>query len=229
MREFVQGQGKTTAAAALASEEGKRTGRRIISNIHMNLPDYQHFDIAWFLEHVADHEIEDCILVLDEMYQLADNRSSQTKLNKLLTYFIVQTRKRGVDLYVCTHHLQHIDLKLRRAVDIRGSCRYYPEKPCRKCRCKACGGSGSVGGQSCGVCNGVGGTGKHNGSPCDRCLGYGELGWVRVYFLDRRLRRRYTFEFFGPFYWHLFNTRERIPIQARILAGIDVEEIGATL
>ena len=118
------GQGKTTAAVAMAYEEGKRTSRRIISNVHLNIEGYQHFDIAWFLEHVADHEIEDSILVLDEMYQVMDNRSTATKLNKLLSYFVVQTRKRGVDLYVCTHHLLHIDLKLRRAVDIRGSCRY---------------------------------------------------------------------------------------------------------
>lgn len=220
------GVGKTTAAVALAHEEAKRTGRRVISNIHLNM-DYQHFDIAWFLEHVADHEIEDAILVLDEMYQIMDNRSTQTKLNKLLTYFIVQTRKRGVDLYVCTHHLLHVDLKLRRAVDIRGSCRYYPEKPCHKCRCKECGGRGYIReGVVCEVCNGVGGTGRHNGASCDRCLGYGELGWVRTYFLDRRLRRRYTLEIFGPAYWHLFSTRERIPMQSRLLQGIDTLELG---
>ena len=221
------GQGKTTAAVAMAYEEGKRTSRRIISNVHLNIEGYQHFDIAWFLEHVADHEIEDSILVLDEMYQVMDNRSTATKLNKLLSYFVVQTRKRGVDLYVCTHHLLHIDLKLRRAVDIRGSCRYYQERPCSKCKCKECKGKGDIGGVMCKACNGVGGTGKVNGKPCDRCLGYGELGWVRTYFLDRRLRRRYTLEIFGPSYWHLFNTFERIPIQARILQGIDVQELGA--
>ena len=84
------------------------------------------------------------ILLTDEMYQMADSRSTQTKLNKLWTYFVVQTRKRGVDMYICTHHLDHIDLRLRRAVDIRGSCRFYPEAPCKKCKCKKCGGSGYV-------------------------------------------------------------------------------------
>lgn len=185
-------------AVALADEEHRLNDRKIISNDHLNF-DFTHFDIAWFLEHLVDSEMEGCIILLDEMYQIADSRSSATKLNKLFTYFVVQTRKRDVDLYICTHHLDHIDLRLRRAVDVRGACRYRSEAPCKKCH-----GKGEVGGR-----------------PCDRCLGYGELGWVRAHFLDRRLRRRYTLDVFANKYWHLFNTKERIPMQARILAGID--------
>jgi hypothetical protein len=169
--------------------------------------------------------MEDSILITDEMYQMADSRSSSTKLNKLWTYFTVQCRKRGVDMYLCTHFLDHIDLRLRRAVDIRGSCRYYPERPCRRCRCRKCGGTGNYNGAPCSECNGIGGTGKYNGQPCERCLGYGEVGTIRVNFLDRRMRRRYMIEIPANNYWHLFNTRERIPIQARILAGIDVAEV----
>jgi len=223
--EGFQGTGKTTMAVALNYEEHMVNGRRIISNNHLNF-DYQHFSLEWFLEHVADGELEDCNLLLDEMYQIADSRSSQTKLNKLFTYFVVQCRKRNVDLYICTHHLDHIDLRLRRAVDIRGSCRYYPERPCKKCRCKVCGGTGKVNGYPCEACDGKGGTGEYLGKPCDRCLGYGELGWVRGNFLDRRLRKRYTLELFGNRYWHLFNSYERIPMQAKIFQGIDTSEVG---
>lgn len=223
--EGFQGSGKTTAAIALAYEEHKRIGRRVISNQPLQF-EHQKFSIEWFLEHFSDNELEDCILIVDEMYQICDSRSSNTKLNKLFTYFVVQTRKRGVDMYICTHHLDHVDLRLRRAVDIRGSCRHHLEKPCKKCRCRVCGGSGQmVGGEVCGACNGVGGTGLVHGKPCDRCLGYGESGTVAVRFLDRRMRRRYSATFFGPDYWHLFNTRERIPLQAKILQGIDTIEV----
>lgn len=196
------GCGKTTMAVALADEEHRLNDRKIISNDHLNM-DYTHFDLAWFLEHLVDGEMENCILFLDEMYQIVDSRSSATKLNKLFTYFVVQARKRDVDLYICTHHMDHIDLRLRRAVDIRGACRYHSEVPCRKCH----------------------GSGEYDGKPCDRCLGYGELGWVRAHFLDRRLRKRYTLDVFANKYWHLFNTKERIPMQARILQGIDVLEV----
>ena len=235
--EGVQGTSKSTAAVAFAYNEYAVNKKRVIANDHLNFPRVEgvelptHFDIAWFIEHLVDGELENCVLFLDEMYQIADSRSSATKLNKLFTYFIVQTRKRGVDLYVCTHHLDHLDLRLRRAVDIRGACRYYPESPCRKCKCKTCGGKGKIDGFNCPDCHGVGGTGEYKGEPCDRCKGYGELGWSRVNFLDRRLRRRYTSDdllggpIFGPDYWHMFNTRERIPIQARIIAGIDTSEV----
>jgi len=226
LRGFVQGSGKTTAAVALAVEESKKTGKLVYSNDHINIPSYRHFDLAVFIEKIVGEELEDMILLTDEMYQMADSRSSQSKLNKLWTYFAVQTRKRGVDMYICTHHLDHIDLRLRRAVDIRGSCRFYPENPCKKCRCHRCGGKGYlVGGIVCPDCQGRGGTGEHHGKPCDRCLGFGQSGWVKVFFLDRRLRRRYTIELFGPTYWSLFNTYERIPMQAKILAGIDTAEV----
>lgn len=168
-------------------------------------------------------------MLMDEMYQIADSRSSQTKLNKLFTYFIVQTRKRDVDLYVCTHSIENVDVRLRRAADIRGSCRYSLERPCKKCKCKKCGGTGRYRDQQCDECApdnsrkgfGSGGTGEYHGKPCEHCLGYGQVGMSRVYFLDRRLRKRYTMDLFANKYWFLFNTRERIPMQARILQGID--------
>lgn len=223
---MIQGCGKTTGAVACVYEDHLLSGRKVISNDHLNF-DFTHFDISYFLEHIVqnDTELEDCILLVDEFYQIADSRSSATKLNKLWSYFVVQTRKRGVDLYICTHHLDHIDLRNRRAVDIRGACRFYLEKPCKRCRCGKCNGTGSYKGATCDVCHGVGGTGQHNGRPCDRCHGYGEVGLVRIHFLDRRLRRRYTLDVDANKYWHLFNTRERIPLQARILQGIEVLEV----
>ncbi|KKL82217.1 hypothetical protein LCGC14_1986920, partial [marine sediment metagenome] len=204
---------------------------------HLNFPKLDgqelptHFDIAWFLEHLVDGELEECVLFLDEMYQIADSRSSGSKLNKLFTYFMVQTRKRNVDVYFCTHYLDHVDLRLRRAADIRNSCRYYGQI-CPKCKCKKCGSTGQLrnGGRNvpCPECKGVGGTGLDNktGKPCEPCLGYGQLGWVRLNVLDRRLRRRYTPPdmFVNP-YWHLFDSWDRIPMPAKILAGIDVQEV----
>ena len=225
--EGIQGSGKSTAAVAMATEDSKRTNRLIYSNDHLNIDTYRHFDIGVFVEKIVGEDLEDVILLTDEMYQMADSRSSQTKLNKLWSYFVVQTRKRGVDMYICTHNIEHIDIRLRRAVDIRGSCRYYPEKPCKKCKCKKCGGVGVLmpSYDTCDECQGRGGTGLVGGKPCERCFGYGESGWIKVFFLDRRLRARYDLPLFGPQYWHLFNTRERIPMSARILQGIDTQEV----
>ncbi len=227
--EGVQGSGKTTAAVAFAYEEFKVNGKKVISNNHLNFP-FQKFSLEWFLEHLADHEMEDCVLFLDEMYQIADSRSSGSKLNKLFTYFMVQTRKRGVDVYFCTHYLDHVDIRLRRAADIRNSCRYYGHV-CPKCKCRRCNGTGRVGSNGrnvpCPDCNGVGGTGiDKNGKPCEECLGYGQLGWVRLNVLDRRLRRRYTPpDLWANPYWHLFNSWDRIPMPAKVIQGIDTAEV----
>jgi len=224
--EGIQGSGKSTAAVAMATEDSKRTERLIYSNDHLNFERYRHFDTAVFVEKIVGEELEDVIVLTDEMYQMADSRSAQTKLNKLWSYFVVQTRKRGVDMYICTHSIENIDIRLRRATDIRGSCRYFSENPCRKCKCRKCGGKGILPNMDmCDVCEGKGGTGMVGGQPCDRCLGYGKVGYVKVFFLDRRLRARYDLPFFANQYWHVFSTKQRIPLAARMLQGIDTQEV----
>lgn len=225
-----QGSGKSTAAVAFAYEEHRVNSRKVISNIDLNF-EFQKFSLEWFLQNMEGHELEDCVLFLDEMYQIADSRSSGSKLNKLFTYFIVQTRKRAVDVYFCTHNLDHVDLRLRRAADIRNSCRSI-EQVCPKCKCKRCGGTGrvSLNGDGrmdrCPDCNGIGGTGiGKDGKPCEHCLGYGKVGWIRRNVRDRRLRKFYTADdIFGNMYWHLFNSYDRIPMPAKVLQGIDVQE-----
>ena len=126
------GMGKSMTATAMAYTENVNNGIKVISNNHYNFP-YTHFDTKYFVENIETNELENCILVLDESYLLTDARSSSTKLNKLMTYFTAQTRKRNVDLYLCVHHIDVMDKRLRRAVDIRGTCRYRKEEPCQQC------------------------------------------------------------------------------------------------
>jgi hypothetical protein len=229
-------------------EEHLLTGYPVVSNNHLRFEGFKHFDVAWFVEQMqGGTELEDCLMLWDEIYQMMDSRSSGTKLNKASSYYVVQTRKRGVDLYVCTHHIENVDVRLRRAIDVRGASRYF-EQVCKKCKCKTCKGAGRLPHANgshleptCPDCSGVGGTGVVNGKTCDLCMGYGKLGWIVVSFLDRRLRRRYTSELFPYFngdllgermnpgaifcnkYWGLFDTREKMPIQAKLLRGIDTE------
>lgn len=202
-----QGTGKSLCAVAMAYEQYE-SGRKVISNNHLNFP-YTHFDIAYFVEQMSNQEdqgLENCILLLDEAYQYMDSRLSQTKINKLFTYFIVQTRKRDVDLYVCTHHIDHLDVRLRRAIDCRGVASYYEENPCKKCK----------------------GVGQKNGDVCPHCLGKGVfgLGLMRFRWVRRRGRaRRFNVEVPGPLYWDLYSTKERIPLRASQVSGIDALEV----
>jgi len=178
--EGFQGCGKSLTATALLHTDFVQERKKIISNTWLSFP-YQHFDLQYFLANIENEELTNCDLWLDEMYQLLDSRTSQGKINKLLTYFIVQTRKRGVDLYVCTHHIDHVDKRLRRAVDVRGSCQYTEEDPCKRCK-----GEGFYkGDQPVDVWG--------NAFPvdtCGRCLGEKKTGSAYTTFFNRRARTK---------------------------------------
>ncbi len=221
--EGIMGSGKSTAGTKFCKDDYDKLHRKVISNMHLRFP-YTQFDLAWFLEHITDTEIMDCDLMIDEPGQLMDARSAQTKLNKLWTYFAVQTRKRGVDLYLPVHSIENIDVRIRRSIDIRGSCRTY-QKVCPKCRCHACRGTGKIKGLECPDCHGIGGTGLIDGVPCIECKGFGKLGLTRVFCLDRRLHKRYVVDCIANDYWPWFDTGEMIPLQARLIAGIDIQEL----
>lgn len=228
--EGLMGSGKSTLAVALAYDQHVENRTRIVSNMHLNF-DYTHLDLEWFIENLLTKEMENCIIIGDEWFQAVDSRNSSSKENRVFSYFIYQARKRNVDFFFCTHNIDHVDKRFQRAVDIRVACRHKQHKPCAKCKCKNCKGKGRIDGRPCPVCNGVGGTGEITGTgdvhgrPCVQCRGYGQWGITTGYFLDKRRRERYELPIESSKYWHLFDTNERIPLQAKLLAGIDTTEV----
>ena len=197
--EGVMGSGKTLSACALAYLEHTR-GREVISNVHVNFP-YRQLDTQFFVDHMMDTELSDCVMVLDEAYIYLDARTSASKLNKLFTYFIAQTRKRGVDLYVCIHHIDTVDKRLRRAIDVRGTCRYRKEIPCLKCK-----GEKEVQIKK-----------TEEYEPCDRCNAYGISGTANVTFFDMRTGKRRKLKIHGPNFFPLYDTKEVINVTGKQL------------
>jgi len=166
-------------------EETYREHKKVICNNHLNFP-YTHFDPKYFLEHLEDEEMEDCILILDEAYQMGlDSRSTSTKYNKLLSYFIAQTRKRGVDLYLCTHHIDALDKRVRRAVDIRGTCRF-------------------------------------NKGPLEESkpISKRRYNWATIRLRDMRNGNGRRIKIYGPAFWGLYDTTERIPFLPKQVAVV---------
>jgi len=221
------GSGKTLTAVALACSEHYQYGRKIISNIHLGFP-YTKFDMQFFMEHLQDEVLNNCVTLLDEAHQYLDARRSGGRANILWTYYTVQTRKRGVDLYACFHHIDVIDKRFRRQVDVRGTCRYQKEEPCRKCggkgmvnrggvMCPACGKDGEAPNTDCPFCKGT-------GEVCPRCLGYCVTGWATTRFLDLRTGRRSRIRVFGPAFFGAYNTEEVIPFTGKQMR-IPVEDL----
>ncbi len=186
--EGVMGSGKSLTACTLAKLDYDR-GREIISNNTYKFKTTK-FDTTYFVEHMTDEEMQNVTFVLDEGYLYLDSRNSATKLTKLFTYFIAQTRKRSVDMYICIHHIDTVDKRLRRAIDIRGTCRYRNENPCNRCKGET--------------------TDPKTGGICERCNGYGVTGYVTISFFDMRSGKRSKIKIHGPTYWGLYDTRELV-------------------
>lgn len=168
---------------ALEGEEAYREPKKVICNDHLNFP-YTHLDPKYFLEHLEDEELEDCILLFDEPAQAGlDSRSTATKFNKLMTYFFAQSRKRGVEIYLCLLHIDMIDKRIRRWVDVRGTCRFSmgpmeEEKPIFKRR----------------------------------------YNWATVRLRDMRNGNGRKIRLYGPAFWGLYDTTERIPFLPKQVA-----------
>jgi len=57
------------------------------------------------------------VILLDEVHILLDSRGSMKKENKVVSFWLNQTRKMGVKLYYTTQHLHQIDKRLRSGTD----------------------------------------------------------------------------------------------------------------
>ncbi len=73
-------------------------------------------------------ELRDCTLTLDELNFFLDSRGSMTKQNKEFTYFLLQVKKQGIDLYGTTHGIGYLDLRFRENYDYHVATRVFPEK-----------------------------------------------------------------------------------------------------
>lgn len=81
--------------------------------------DYQRFVTSM----EENKELYSVSLAIDEAYLWADSRLSQTQYSRLLTYFVLQSRKRDVDLYITTQQFENVDIRLRRNCEVRILCR----------------------------------------------------------------------------------------------------------
>jgi len=120
--EGVGGSGKSLVLAALAKAEVDR-GQTVYSNGPFSFNGWKPFDREMFLGLCdSKEELHDCSFCLDEAYSYMDSRNSASRLNKLFMYVVVQSRKRNVDFYLSTHHIDILDKRIRRAVDYHILC-----------------------------------------------------------------------------------------------------------
>jgi len=92
-------------------------GYKIYSNFHLTIP-YEplNFDDLFRMAE-AQESLSNVVILLDEVHILLDSRSGMRKENKLVTFWLNQTRKMGVKLYYTTQHMHQIDKRLRSGTD----------------------------------------------------------------------------------------------------------------
>lgn len=67
-----------------------------------------------------NNPLKDCVLALDEAHILLDCRTSYK--NTMISYFILQTRKRGVTLLYTTQNFLNVEKRLREQTDYIFQC-----------------------------------------------------------------------------------------------------------
>ena len=111
-----QGSGKTLSMIreALISYCNKMT---IYSNLKLIGIKYEPIDLNWFMGYLLEKkELRNVCVLIDELQLYADCRSPKSKINRVLGYFALQTRKRNVKFLFTTQYFENVDRRIRRCV-----------------------------------------------------------------------------------------------------------------
>ena len=99
-------------------------GRAIFTNYGLKHIKFTKVDMNKILEmHENQFNLKDCSLGIDEITVFADCRRSGSKLNRVISYFILQSRKRNVDIYFTTQNLNMVDFRLIDYMDFQINCK----------------------------------------------------------------------------------------------------------
>lgn len=108
-------------------------GKTIYSNIKLNIP-FKPLTLQMLIDAVEDNKDifePDSIVFIDEIHIWLDSRCSVSKRNKIVTYFLLQTGKMGLDsdygliLIYTTQWIDQIDKRLRHLTEILIECQKF--------------------------------------------------------------------------------------------------------
>ena len=98
-------------------------GHKIFTNYGLKQIEYERIDLTKILDmHKNEFNLSDCSLGIDEITVFADCRKSGSRMNRVISYFILQSRKRNVDIYFTTQNLNMVDFRLINYMDFQVLC-----------------------------------------------------------------------------------------------------------
>jgi len=114
----LKGSGKTMMLTLLLYME-YRKGRKIYTNYEVFFP-HEIIDVQKMIE--LDASLENAVVGISELHLICDARRHGTKQNVLMSYFILQSRHRDVDLYYDTQFDGQVDIRIRDNTDVNIVC-----------------------------------------------------------------------------------------------------------
>jgi len=114
----LKGSGKTLLMTIYLYKE-YLSGKKIYTNYKVNFP-HEIIDVKKMIE--LDIELKNSAIGIDEIHMICDARRSGRKQNILMSYFVLQSRHRSVNLYYTTQFDRQVDARIRENTDINMVC-----------------------------------------------------------------------------------------------------------
>jgi hypothetical protein len=104
------GSGKTIYGVRCVKKDSDN-GRKIVSNTPLIDIPFTTFNIDEFLDNKYNELLKNATVFIDEITVYMDCRLGSSKQNLLMGYLVLQSRKRGIDIYYTTQDLDLVDYK----------------------------------------------------------------------------------------------------------------------
>ena len=123
-----RGRGKTLSCVREAYEHQLK-GYTVYANLKLNrrmFPNYVELTGKMITDYVSsEQQFNKAFFILDEVHVYLDSRSGMSKRNVIISYFILQTRKRDVRLGYTTQFIDQVDKRLRQPTEVMVYCQNY--------------------------------------------------------------------------------------------------------
>jgi len=115
----LKGSGKTLVMTLFLYYEWRMFKKKIYTNFKVSFP-HEILDINKLIK--LDTELQNAVIGLTELHMICDARRSGKKQNIQMSYFVLQSRHRGVNFYYDTQFNRQIDIRIRENTDINVVC-----------------------------------------------------------------------------------------------------------
>jgi len=110
------GSGKSLLLSIIGCSYANDPDYLVYSNLKIKHPKIRRLEPENFVDINPKHK--KAIILIDEAYAWLDSRMSMSKTNRFLSYVVLQSRKRNMDVWYSTQLSGSVDLRLRELSDI---------------------------------------------------------------------------------------------------------------